>query len=92
MQHGHAGRAVAFAQRLIIAGALVVASLAATAQRDAAATATLAGVVMTDGANPQPVRRATVRLSAGANTSTRLVGTNDEGRFAFEALPAGTYT
>ena len=75
----------------VTAGLLIGVSLAATAHRDAAAAATLTGVVMTDSPDPQTVRRATVHLSAGANTSTRVVGTDDEGRFTFKALPAGTY-
>lgn len=78
--------------RLTVAAVLVMMSLAAAAQRDASATAALTGIVRTDGPDPQPVRRATVRVSAGANTSTRLVGTNDEGRFTFDGLPAGSYT
>lgn len=77
---------------LTIAASVVLASLAVSAQRDAKAAGTLVGVVTTDAADPQPVRRATVRLSAGANTSTRMVGTTDEGRFTFDGLPAGSYT
>jgi hypothetical protein len=92
MRHRYARRAADLARLMAIAGTLIVVSLVAAAQREAAATATLAGVVLTESSNPQPVRRATVRLSTGANTSTRLVGTDDDGRFAFHALPAGTYT
>jgi len=65
----------------------------AAVQRDAVApsgAAVVSGVLTTD-TPPRPVRRATIRLS-GAGASTRLVGTDDEGRFVFDALPAGTFT
>ncbi len=55
-------------------------------------SAVLTGVLVTDTANPQPVRRATVRFAGGAGTSSRLVGTDEEGRFRFDRLAAGTYT
>jgi hypothetical protein len=52
----------------------------------------LAGVVLTDAADPQRIRRATVRLSGDGSSTPRLVGTDDNGRFAFDRLPAGRYT
>jgi hypothetical protein len=55
-------------------------------------TAVLSGVLMTDSPAPRPVRRATIRLSGAAGTSTRLVGTDDEGTFVFDALPASSFT
>lgn len=54
-------------------------------------SAVVRGVVVTDAADPQPLRRATVRLS-GAGSTSRVVGTDDEGRFAFDRLPAGQFT
>lgn len=51
----------------------------------------LAGVVVTDTASPQPIRRAVVRLTAETTATSRLVGTNDDGRFLFDQLPAGSY-
>lgn len=76
----------------------VSATIAAWQVRDAnpaAATSggsgILLGIVVTDAADPQPVRRATVHLS-GTGTIPRLVGTDDLGRFMFDALPAGRYT
>lgn len=56
-----------------------------------AGTAVLSGTVTTDTSAPQPVRRATVRLSGGGQ-SARVVGTDDQGRFTFEALPAASYS
>src|SRR5262245_51963038 len=56
-----------------------------------AGTAVLSGVLVT-GSPAQPVRRATVRLAGAAGTSARLVGTGDDGRFVFDALPAGSFT
>lgn len=57
----------------------------------ASATAELSGTLTTDATPPQPVRRATVRLSGGG-PSVRVVGTDDQGRFRFAALPAASYT
>ena len=70
----------------------LAASLYAFQAREIAGTAVLTGVVLTEASTPEPVRRATVRLSAGAGTSARLVGTDDDGRFTFTALPADSYT
>ena len=55
-----------------------------------AGTAVLTGT-LTTGTPPQPVRRATVRISGGG-PSARVVGTDDHGRFTFAALPAGSYS
>ena len=57
----------------------------------AAGSGVVRGVVVTDTLQPLPVRRATVRL-AGAGTTVRLVGTDDEGRFTFDQLPSGPVT
>ena len=56
-----------------------------------AGTAVLSGTLTTDAASPQPVRRATVRLTGGG-PSARVVGTDDQGRFTFAALPAASYS
>jgi hypothetical protein len=76
----------------------VSATIAALQVRDASAPTTppsgsgiLRGVVTTEAADPQPLRRATVHLS-GPGTLPRLVGTDDSGRFEFDGLPAGRYT
>src|SRR5262245_20638750 len=64
-------------------------------KRDAVAssgTAVLSGVLTTGATSPQPVRRATIRLSGASIPSARLAGTDDEGKFVFDALPAGSYT
>jgi hypothetical protein len=55
-------------------------------------TAILTGTVITDSPSPQPVRHATVRLAGPAGMSARLVGTDDEGKFEFAALPAASYS
>ena len=47
---------------------------------------------MTEETTPRPVRRATVRLAGATGTSARLAGTDDQGRFVFPDLPAGSYT
>jgi len=75
-----------------IAIAALAASLYAGQVRDATGTAVISGVVVTDSSSPEPLRRAAVRLAGAAGTSTRLIGTDDNGRFAFTALPAGSYT
>jgi len=77
---------------LIAAVAFVTTCTAvAVAEWQSRDTAVVSGVVVTDTANSQPVRRATVRLAGDAGTSGRLVGTDDDGRFRFEGLAAGTY-
>jgi hypothetical protein len=70
---------------------IVVLGLTAIAPPTRPDTGVLSGIVFTDTATPRPVRRATVRLS-GAAATARLVGTDDEGKFVFEALPAGHFT
>ena len=83
----------------VVAGAVVVmAGLAAVAQqRDApmaaaAGAAQIAGRVMSGDASPVPVRRAIVSIAGDALESARAAITDDEGRFAFASLPAGTYS
>jgi hypothetical protein len=51
----------------------------------------LTGVVVTDEASPRPMRRATVRVSGDGLASARDIGTDDEGRFVFRDLPAGSF-
>ena len=75
----------------LIASILIAFAAAIAPAGQSKDTAVLSGAVVTDTATPRPVRRATVRLS-GAGATTRLVGTDDEGKFRFEALPAGTFT
>ena len=87
---------------IAVAGATAVVTLAQPQVRDGplpqrgavapAGTAVLTGVLMTDASPHQPVRRATIRLSLPSGVSTRLAGTDDEGKFRFDALPAGSYT
>ena len=55
-------------------------------------TAVLSGTLLTDAATPQPVRRAVVRLAGATGTSVRLAGTDDQGRFVFPDLPAGSFS
>src|SRR5262245_6996603 len=80
--------------KLALATLLVLAQ-AALPQRSAVApsgTAVLSGVLTSTAAAAQPVRHATVRLSGANGTSTRVAGTDDDGKFVFDALPAGSYT
>jgi len=55
-------------------------------------TAVLSGVLTSATASTQPVRHATLRLSGANGASTRVAGTDDDGQFVFDALPAGNYT
>lgn len=57
-----------------------------------AASGVLVGSVVTDTTSLQPVRRAMVRLTGESAATSRVVGTDDDGRFVFDRLPAGTYT
>jgi len=55
-------------------------------------TAVLSGVLVTDESTPRPIRRATVRLIGGTLPNARLIGTDDEGKFVFTALPTGSFS
>jgi uncharacterized protein (DUF2141 family) len=83
---------------VIAGGIIVTAGLAALAQqRDVPVTpvagdAQLAGRVMSGDASPMPVRRAIVSIAGGALESARAAITDDEGRFTFTSLPAGSYS
>jgi hypothetical protein len=57
----------------------------------AVGTATVTGTVVIEGAG-SPVRRARVTLSAAELRGGRSVVTDDQGRFSFQALPAGRFT
>jgi hypothetical protein len=53
-------------------------------------TASISGVVLVAGTG-QPARRARVTLAASEGGGSRLATTDDEGRYAFTALPAGRF-
>jgi hypothetical protein len=56
-------------------------------------TATLSGTVVTEDADARPVRRAAVMLFAPGDVRRQWVAsTDDNGRFAFGALPGGNYS
>ena len=60
--------------------------------REAVGTGSIAGVVVDAAADHHPLRRALVTLHGDALVSPRVVASDDTGRFAFDALPASTYT
>jgi hypothetical protein len=78
---------------------LVVALMQQAPQRDGPAraavqpvgTASVSGVVMTDGDSPQPVRFASVALSEGLLSLPRMVVSDEEGRFTISGLAEGSY-
>jgi uncharacterized protein (DUF2141 family) len=87
---------VRFVAALAIVGTLVASTHAwqtrdGSTQRLAAGTAVLAGRVVADAAEPSPQRRATVTLSGGQGRGSRETLTDDQGRFTFAGLPAGSY-
>jgi hypothetical protein len=55
-------------------------------------TASIAGIVVTDESPARPARRAIVTLAGGAIVGSMSAATDDDGRFAFEALPPDRYT
>ncbi len=55
-------------------------------------TASVSGVVLTDEAQPRPLRRARVTLSGSLLPMARAQITDDQGAFSFGGLPAGRYT
>jgi hypothetical protein len=58
----------------------------------ATATATIAGVVTTDDAQPRPLRRARVVIAGAGLEMPRSTITGDDGRFAFDRIPAGRFS
>jgi Carboxypeptidase regulatory-like domain len=54
--------------------------------------ASISGIVVTDGATPQVVRRAVVRLSGSGLGRDRGAITDESGHFSFAGLPAGRFT
>lgn len=94
-------RATTSALVLVVVSAAVL-SLSARQTRDngqqsgpvvvPSGTAVLFGALATDETTPRPVRRATVRLTGSALPSARLAGTDDDGKFVFTALPAGSFS
>jgi protocatechuate 3,4-dioxygenase beta subunit len=84
-----------------IAGTLLALSVAAAAldQQTARDTvgapigsAAIAGVVVSDGDSPRPIRRAVVELSGTGIRSAVQSVTDDQGRYAFEGLLPGRYS
>jgi carboxypeptidase family protein len=64
----------------------------APARRDPVGTASISGVVMSDGPAPLPVRRAIVSVSGAELALVRSTISDDVGRFTIGNLPAGRYT
>jgi hypothetical protein len=58
----------------------------------AVGTASLSGAVLTGDGTGQPVRRAIVTISGATLAVGRSTVTDDEGRFAFDGLPAGRFS
>lgn len=58
----------------------------------ASGTALLAGAVLTEDADPRPLRRVRVGLVSADRRIGRTTVTDDAGRFSFAGLPAGRYT
>lgn len=82
----------------IVCGTLliVVSISASTQQRDVpttpvAATAEIAGVVLSADQTQTPVRRVVVSVSGTGITGVRSALTDDAGRFSIKKLPAGTF-
>jgi hypothetical protein len=76
--------------RLLLIVALATSQQNRDTTRPQVGTASLSGVVMTDGPNSEPVRRALVTLVVNGDTGRqRQTSTDDRGRFSFAALPAG---
>jgi len=61
-------------------------------RRDPVGTASISGVVVSDGQTPAPLRRAIVSLSGGELARVRSAISDDAGRFTIGNLPAGRYT
>jgi hypothetical protein len=80
---------------LLALSSFVSAQQPARAQRTATApagSARIAGVVVDTSTPPQPLRRVLVTLQGAGLPDGRTTISDDEGRFAFDALPAGRFT
>ena len=85
---------------IAVASTLAGAAIAAWQSRDTsnqtaaapAGSGVLTGLIVTDTTDPQPVRRATIRLTGESGSTPRVVGTDDDGRFVFDRLPSGRFT
>lgn len=80
----------------VIGACFATLSLAQQQPRDVrrgttAADASITGVVLTEGARPQPLRRVRVTLNNTGRTLGQTAITNDKGEFSFSGLPAGRY-
>ncbi len=74
----------------LLVGAVWLVPVALTGAQ--ANTGIISGVVVTDGAQPTPVRRAIVTLGGNEDARGRSVLTDEAGRFTFSDLPAGRFT
>jgi hypothetical protein len=74
----------------IVASALVASAPAA--QRGAGGTGAISGRVVTTTDPATPLARALVTISGALLTPGRTTITDDEGRFAFQTLPSGSFT
>lgn len=61
-------------------------------RRAVTGTSTITGVVLSAEAQARPLRRARVMISGSELDLSRSTITTDDGRFTFDALPAGRYT
>ncbi len=77
--------------RLAIAQTVIILAALASSAAGEAGAAALSGTVVTDDSFAAPVRRAIVTISGSGLTPSRSVITDDDGRFAFDGLPAGRF-
>jgi hypothetical protein len=63
-----------------------------TTMAPASGTGVIAGVVTSAGGRPQPLRRVAVTLGGAAAFGSRVVLTDETGRFVFTRLPAGRFS
>jgi hypothetical protein len=54
-------------------------------------TAVLSGAVVTNDANPQPIRRARITLNGDIRIEGQVATSDDAGRFVFRGIPPGRY-
>jgi len=82
----------AFTYLILAIGALVLWQAGGAAQTAREASGEIAGRVMTTGTSPAPIARVLVTISGTGLTSSRTQITDEQGRFAFRQLPAGSFT
>jgi hypothetical protein len=82
----------AFTYLIVAIGALALWQAGGAAQTSRDGSAEIVGTVVTTGTSPAPIARVLVTISGTGLTPSRTQITDEQGRFAFRQLSAGSFT